>query len=109
MVGYDRPRLDELLRRAARPRLGAAVADATTVAAQGRCSVTEGAYVGRVSAGGVAQRAGLQVGDVIIALGGQAVGGAQQLEQWVAAVRPGQALPAVFVRDGQQQTITLRF
>jgi S1-C subfamily serine protease len=62
-----------------------------------------------VSAGGAAVRAGLQVGDVLIAVGGRAVGSALQLEQVIAGVRPGQAIPVVFVRGGQQQTTTLRF
>jgi S1-C subfamily serine protease len=95
IVGYDRPRLDEALAAAQRPRLGAAVADA-----QGRSAEREGAYVGRVRSGGVAERAGLAVGDVIISLAGRSVRNALQVEQLVARMRPGSRVPVEYVRQG---------
>jgi glutaredoxin-like YruB-family protein len=95
IVGYDRPKLDEALAQAQRPRLGAAVADA-----QGRSDRNEGAYVGRVRPGGAAAQAGLAVGDVVISLAGHPVRNALQLEQLVARVRPGSRAPVEYVRAG---------
>jgi S1-C subfamily serine protease len=109
VVGFDRARIDAMLREAQRPRLGAAVADAASMARRGRSSESHGAYVGRVSPGGVAERAGLQAGDVIVALAGRDVHSALHLEQLVAAVRPGQRLPLSFVRAGQRHDAVLSF
>lgn len=109
VVGYDQPRLDALLRETQRPRLGAAVADAAEMARKGRSSEQRGAYIGRVTSGGVAQRAGLQPGDVIVALAGREVQSALHLEQFVAAIRPGQRVPLAFVRNGRRHDAVLEF
>ncbi len=100
IIGFDRPRLDEALARAQRPRLGAAVADAAQMAAQGRGDQRVGAYVGRVHPGGAAARAGLAVGDVITSLAGHPVQTGLQLEQLIARVRPGARVPIEYVRAG---------
>ncbi|NLT73634.1 MAG: PDZ domain-containing protein [Chloroflexi bacterium] len=104
IVGYDRPRLDSALAALERPRLGAAVADATR-SAHG----AEGAYIGRVRPGGVAERAGLRAGDVIVSLADHQVNGAIGLEQLVARVRPGGRLAVEYLRDGQVQQAMLQF
>jgi S1-C subfamily serine protease len=109
VIGYDQARLDALLREAERPRLGAAVADAAEMARKGRSSEQRGAYIGRVASDGVAQRAGLQPGDVIVVLAGREVQSALHLEQLVAAVRPGQRLPLTFVRNEQRHDTVLEF
>lgn len=107
VVGFDRPRLDSLLAQARRPRLGAAVADASDMAAKGRCTVREGAYVGRVNPGSAAERAGLQVGDVITELANQPVSSASQLQSLLARLRPGQRAPLRYLRGGQSHLSTL--
>jgi len=109
VVGFDRARLDQILARANRPRLGAAVADAAEMAAKGRTTLREGAYVGKVSPGGMAAQAGLQPGDVIVSMAGQPISGAGNLETLLARVRPGQAVPLGYVRDGEQRQTTIRF
>jgi len=106
IVGFDRPRLDEALAQARRPRLGAAIAAAAAMAAQGRTTASEGAYLGRVSAAG---RAGLRAGDVITAFGGHAVYSDIHLEQLLAGVQPGQHLAVTYLRDGQSHQATLEF
>lgn len=107
VVGFNRPRLDELLERARRPRLGAAVADASEMAAKGRCTAREGAYVGRVTPGGVAERSGLQAGDVITELANQPVSNALHLQSLLARLRPGQRVPLRYVRGDQAHLTTL--
>jgi glutaredoxin-like YruB-family protein len=107
LVGFDRPRLDYMLAAAARPKLGAAVADAATMAAQGRCQVSQGAFVGRVTPGSPAARAGLASGDVIAAVAGSSIHDAAQLEQAIARLQVGQRVPLAFVRDQQRHEAIL--
>jgi glutaredoxin 3 len=109
IVGFDRPRLDDALASAQRPRLGAAVADAARMAEQGRTTQREGAYVGRVRPGGAAAGAGLVAGDVIVSLAGRPVRSAFQLEELVARLRPGSRVPVEYVRDGATQRTELAF
>jgi glutaredoxin 3 len=109
VVGFDRPGLDQLLEWAQRPRLGAAVADAADMAAQGRTTLSQGAYIGRVSPGGAAARAGLQAGDVVIAIARQPIHSATSVERVVARVRPGQSAPLTYVRDGREHETTIHF
>lgn len=107
VVGFDRPRLDELLAQAREPRLGAAVADAAEMAAKGRCAVTAGAFVGKVTPGGAASRAGLQPGDVIVAIANQRIGDIRALERSLRALRPGQVVAMTFARASQEYEVTL--
>lgn len=109
VVGYDRPKLEQLLAAARRPHLGAAVADAADMAAEGRCSATEGAYVGRVSPGSLASQAGLLVGDVIVSLANHKVNSAGQLENLLVRLRPGQSIPLTYVRGTERHTALLPF
>jgi putative serine protease PepD len=63
-----------------------------------------GAYVGRVLAGTPASRAGIAVGDVIVALDGQPITSADDL---IIATRDhaiGQVVSIGYVRDGQHRT-----
>jgi S1-C subfamily serine protease len=108
IVGYDRPRIDAALARAHRPQLGAAVADAAEMARQGRGAVGEGAYVGRVRAGSSAANAGLQVGDVIVAVAGRPIRTAADLEGIIPRLPPGQDVPLRVMRGAQTITLALR-
>jgi S1-C subfamily serine protease len=109
VVGFDRPRLDQLLSAAQRPRLGAAVASAAQMATQGRTTATQGAYVGKVTPGGAAEQAGLRVGDVIVSLAGQPVTDSASLEQLLPRVKPNLDIPLLYIRDNQQRQTTIRF
>jgi S1-C subfamily serine protease len=109
IVGFDRSRIDEALDRARRPHLGAAVANAAEMARQGRSSVAEGAYVGRVRPGGAAQGAGLQAGDVIVEVANRPIGTAAALESIIPRLPPGRDIPVRVVRGSQTVTLTLRF
>lgn len=109
VVGYDQQRLDQLLAAVRRPRLGAAVADAASMAAKGRCTVTRGAYVGRVRPGSAAWEAGLQPGDVIVSLANQSVASDLSLEMLLARIQPGQTVPLGYVRGDQERETRIRF
>ncbi|MFP3897305.1 MAG: PDZ domain-containing protein [Anaerolineales bacterium] len=108
VVGYDPRRLEQLLQRPQRPTLGVAVADAARMAARGRCSVTHGAYAGRVREGSAAARAGLREGDIIVSLAGHRVEDASDLEQIVPRLTTGQRVPLVYVRGERRRETTLR-
>jgi S1-C subfamily serine protease len=88
VVGFDRPRLERIIQRlrGSTPRpatLGVAVKDGPG-----------GALVGTVHPGTPAERAGFQPGDVIVAVDGAPVGGADALAQLLrtAMARGGAAL-----------------
>ncbi|MDH4135372.1 MAG: PDZ domain-containing protein [Anaerolineae bacterium] len=127
---YRRPLIDQLLaERATRPpRLGAAIAallrHRPTLVGSRHCCITiaiqapqaakkgiqlpDGAYVGRVDPGSVAALAGVQPGDVIVQLAGQAVQRDQDVDRIMANVRPGQTVGLLAWRNGQTIKVTVR-
>ena len=64
--------------------------------------------VGEVLAGGAAQQAGLRVGDILLALDGVVVGGADDLLRLLDAERIGRAVQVSLLREGRQvmRTVT---
>lgn len=69
---------------------------------------TDGAYVNSVTAGGPAERGGLQAGDVVLTLNGQKVTDSNELTRRVGQARPGDNLRLEILRDGRRQTINVR-
>jgi S1-C subfamily serine protease len=98
VVGFDRRRLEELLAQPAMAKveLGAAVADAAS-----RVQI-DGAYVGRVKRGSLADKAGLKTKDVIVELNGQAVRNSADLAQVMAGLRPDTRPKLTYIRQGQR-------
>lgn len=107
VVGFDQPRLMQLLKNS-QPKLGASVADAARQAKKRPGIPTSGAYVGRVRSGSPAARAGLRQGDVVMALGGHPVAGADDLHKLVAEMPKARDLSLTFVRNGQQKESLIR-
>lgn len=105
VVGFDRSRLQQLLTlHQAQPiRFGAAVADARQVTARKGLTVTDGAYVGRIRAGSLAERAGLRPDDIVVELAGHPIRSAEDMEAAVSHIRRGDRVPLTFVRNGQTQ------
>lgn len=97
VVGFDRRRLEELLAQGAKTKvqLGAAVADAAPRVQ------TEGAYVGRVKPGSLAEKAGLKARDVIVELNGQEVRNSADLARITAGLRPGMRPKLTYIRQGR--------
>jgi regulator of sigma E protease len=62
--------------------------------------------ISSVSADSPASRAGLQAGDVVIAVAGQSVYTPDELEEGIRS-RPGQAFPITVERDGKPLTLTV--
>jgi glutaredoxin 3 len=110
VVGFDRPQLERLLAQAStppgaeRPKLGASIADAAPHAPPGS---PHGAYVGRVRPESPAARAGLQSGDIIVALAGQPVGNAAAVEQILSRLGPQHPVSMRIHRHGRTYEIPL--
>ncbi|MBX3102986.1 MAG: PDZ domain-containing protein, partial [Bacteroidetes bacterium] len=70
----------------------------------------QGALVASLSPDGAARKAGIQTGDVIIAVDGVAVDGPSDLQERVAQYRPGDQLRVTFLRGDESLTrvVTLR-
>jgi putative serine protease PepD len=83
--------------------LGATV---TSAQASGE-SDTVGALISEVSAGGAAEAAGLQAGDVVTALNGIPVSDQTDLTAQVRALAGGAEAEVTFTRDGETQTVTV--
>ena len=97
---------DELIAtgHATHAQMGVNVGDAfsTTRGAPG-----PGATLQAVAAGGPAEKAGLQAGDVVTKVGGRRVTDADSLIVAVRSFRPGTAVPVVFSRNGNVRTVTV--
>ncbi|MBU1324781.1 MAG: trypsin-like peptidase domain-containing protein [Alphaproteobacteria bacterium] len=68
----------------------------------------QGALINGVTAGGPAQRGGLQPGDIVVSLDGRPVADSTDLTRRVGAARVGQALRLEVLRAGGRSTLTVR-
>jgi serine protease Do len=68
---------------------------------------TTGALVGDVTANSPASKAGLQKGDIILAVNGEAVSDANQLRLKVGTVDPGSRVTLKVLRDGRTQDMAV--
>lgn len=109
IIGFDRGRIDAALAQQSSPRLGAAVADAAGRSAREGQKLPEGAYIGKVNAGSPAERAGLQVGDVLVALGGQSIRCADDVQRTLSALTIGQTVTLGVWRAGQRIQLQAKF
>ena len=67
-----------------------------------------GALVASVETGGPADKAGVQRGDVILAIDGKAIDSAGQLPAAVAATDPGKAVAVQVWRDRATREVSVR-
>lgn len=117
IVGFDQARLGRIADKFAGPRrppLGLLAADAEGYLARHPDAApvppgTKGVFVGKVRPDTVAERAGLQPGDIIVGLAGKRIQRMTTLDQWIDTVVAGQAVPIRFLRDGAEETATLQF
>ena len=86
---------------AAHPLMGVSLADATD------SNGNDLARVQDVSAGGPADKAGIQVGDVIVAVGGQQTAGADAVIAAIRTHQPGDRVAVTIERDGSRKTVTV--
>jgi glutaredoxin 3 len=101
VVGFNQPRLDQLLadgNGSSRLRFGLKIADASAMAQRDASIPVLGAYVGRVAPGSPGQLAGLMTGDVITELNMRPVNKASDLEKALKALTAGSNMLIVFTR-----------
>lgn len=72
-------------------------------------AVKEGIRIASVRPGSLAERTGLQEGDIITELAGQPVRSMQRLRNLVMRQPAGTWLPLILLRDGTQQELIIRF
>ena len=77
-------------------------------AALGLPENTKGAYVGDVTAGGPADKAGVKVEDIVVSVNGDAIDSSTELTRRVARAKVGDALRLEVLRDGRRQTLDVR-
>lgn len=82
--------------------LGVSLTDGEATAAG---TTRTGAQVMQVTPGSGAERAGLEVGDVVVGIGGRPVSGADSLTGAVRALAPGQQVTLDVVRDGSDRSL----
>ena len=70
--------------------------------------ILNGVYVAAVNPGDAADRAGMEEGDVIVAIDSKRVGNVAQLQEQVAIKRPGDEVQVKFYRDGDLKEVTAR-
>ncbi len=100
VVGFDRPRLEQLIVQAQttqRPRFGAGVANVGKIGRKG-VPIVFGVYIGRIGNGSIAERIGLEIGDVIIQMNNQPISDTSDLERSLAGIKQGDTLSVVFIR-----------
>lgn len=69
---------------------------------------TNGALVANVLADGPAGKAGIESGDVIVAVNGKNVDGPRQLTRRIGAIAPGETASIDVIRDGKPTQLTLK-
>ena len=100
VVGFDRARLERIIAdvQSGRVPFGAAVADASKILMQRGQIPVFGAYVGKVSPGSPAHRAGLAPGDIITELNFRKITSAADVEQALQSLQRGSRVTVVFLR-----------
>jgi len=68
---------------------------------------TRGALVSRIDPGSPAEKAGLEIGDVIIRFAGNRVKNSAQLRKVVAEARPGAGAVVEVLRNGRRQSFSV--
>jgi serine protease Do len=88
--------------------IGATVQDVTPEIADSLGLKGKGALVAEVTEGGPAAAAGVQTGDVVLQVNGQAIATASDLTRAVGLARAGEPIRLQVRRDGQVRDITVR-
>ena len=108
VVGFDRPRLEQLLAgqgSAQTPQkvsFGLQIADASKITQKAGALPVFGAFVGSVKQGSPAEKAGLQQGDVVTEINLRPISNADDLAKALSGLSPGSRVSIAFLR-GQQK------
>ncbi len=102
--------MDQLVREGhvVRGWLGVAASDVSPAEAEPRGGSLEGARVGDVTPGSPAAKAGIQQGDILVALNGEPIADGRALRLRVAQLPPGSTVRLDVIRGGQHREITAK-
>jgi len=89
-----------------KPNVGILMEEVSDEAIQ-RYGIPDGAYVSAVLEGSCAQKAGIQAGDIITAIGDEAVTTREGLKAAVKTHRAGETVDFTLYRDGETKTVTV--
>jgi len=90
-----------------RGQLGVMIQDITPELAKAMgVEPSRGALVAQILADSAAEKAGIVVGDVVVAVNGQSVNGSSHLHNLIGMLRIGEKLAITVVRDGEKKIIT---
>jgi len=70
-------------------------------------SKARGALVAQIAAGGPAEKAGFQVGDIIVAINGKETETVNEVRNTIAALPVGKTVPIRVLRNGQEMTLNV--
>jgi Do/DeqQ family serine protease len=89
-----------------RGRIGVAIQDVTPGLAQAlELAVDRGALVTQTEPGSPSAQAGIEAGDVIVAIDGEPIDSSADLRNEVGLVRAGEAIDVTLVRSGDRRTV----
>jgi len=118
ILGFDQARLAGIAEKFAKPKrppLGILAADAEEYLARhpekaaGLPAGTKGVYVGKIRPGTVADRAGLQPGDVITSVAGKRTPTMAKLDALVDTLQAGDTVTVRYLRGGDEAEAKLQF
>jgi serine protease DegQ len=90
-----------------RGRIGIAIQDVTPGLSQALELTTDrGALVTQVEPGSSAEQAGIEAGDVIIAIDDKPIDGSADLRNEIGLIRAGESVAVTTLRDGERRTVT---
>ncbi len=92
-----------------RGRIGIAIQDVTPALAQALDLKTDrGALITQVEPGSPAEQAGIQPGDVVVAINDESIDNSADLRNTVGLVRAGESVSITASRDGERRTVRAR-
>ncbi len=67
----------------------------------------QGIYISRITPEGLAEAAGVQLGDILVAMNGTEISGRESFEKAIAGLTPEKAVTLTLFRDGQELNVQL--
>ena len=79
----------------------------TSLAQEKDIDLSQGVYIANVQEDSAAEKGGLEVDDVIIALDGKRINTSPELQELIARKRPGDKVKVLLIRDGKEKEMSV--